>query len=337
MQSSLFPIAAVSLAAIFVPQTARTPTEWIVEDVSFPEAVTAVVETPEGVFARAGLWNRVIACDDAVVCIEPAEPPLPESAPDGIPGGLVAAVESGDGIQRAWYAEPTDRHPQSVLGDDGIAAGALIAEDLYGREYVVRLGPDEVFEDLTPRIVDINGDGVNEVITIRSSLRSGASVAVYYISAGQLIERAATEPIGRPGGWLNIAGIADFTGDRGLDIAIVRAPHDGGRLEILAWSRNQLRVVDTADGFSNHVFGSNDQGLSAVASVDGDRIPDLILPSAGRDAIRMVTAAGGKIRDIVTLPLPARVATTIGVLSDSATPSFATGLDDGSLVGIAKR
>jgi hypothetical protein len=110
-----------------------------------------------------------------------------------------------------------------------------------------------------------------------------------------------------------------------------------GRLEILAWSRDELKVVDSADGFSNHVFGSEDQDLSAVASVDGDRIPDLVLPSADRDEMRMVTAAGGKVRTLATLPLPARVVTNIGILEKGTRPSFATGLDDGSLLGIAKQ
>lgn len=336
MQGTLLQIAAVSVAAIFVPQTAQAPVEWVVEDVSFGEPVTAVVETPDGVFARAGEWNALFACDAAAVCAEPAEPFLPETPADGIPGGHVGTAASGEGIQRAWYSEPADRYPHGALGD-GIEGGALMAEDLYGRDYIVRLGPTEVFEDLTPRVVDIDGDGSNEVIAIRSSVRSGAAVVVYGLSGSRLIERAATEPIGRPNRWLNIAGIADFTGNGQLDIAIVKTPHIGGRLEILAWSRNELKVVDSADGFSNHVFGSQDQGLSAVASVDGDRIPDLILPSAARDAMRMVTAAGGKIRDIARLPLPGRVVTTIGLLSRSPSPTFATGLDDGSLIAITRR
>jgi len=336
MHSSLLQIAAASLAAIVVPQTAKTPAAWVVEEVAFPEAVDAVVQTPDGVFARAGAWKLIFSCEDALVCSEPDEPVLPEAAPDGIPGGFIATAASGEGIQRAWYAEPTDRYPHGALGD-GIEGGALVAEDRYGRGYLLRLGPAEVFEDLTPRVVDIDGDGSNEVVTIRSSVRAGAAVAVYGISGSRLIERGATEPIGRPNRWLNIAGIADFTGNGQLDIAIVKTPHTGGRLEILAWSRDELKVVDSAEGFSNHVFGSLDQGLSAVASVDGDRIPDLVLPSATREEIRMVTAAGGKIQTLATLPLPARVVTTIGILEKGARPSFATGLDDGSLIGITKQ
>jgi hypothetical protein len=212
-----------------------------------------------------------------------------------------------------------------------------VAEDVYGERYQVELDPSEVFEDLTPRVVDIDHDGRNEVIAIRTSLRTGASIAVYGVSGSRLIQRAATPPIGRPNRWLNIAGIADFTGDGRLNIAVVKTPHIGGLLEILAWDRNTLKIVDSADGFSNHAFGSTEMGLSAVVSVDGDRIPDLILPDAERKSLRMVTAAGGWIRDIAPVPLPADVATAIGTLTASGLPVFVVGLGDGRLVAVAAR
>lgn len=335
MQSTLLQVAAVSVAAIFVPQSGAPPIAWIVEDVSLSEPVEAVMRTPDGVFALASRWNLIFSCDDELVCSEPADPAFPDQAPDGIPDGFIADATGGEGIQRAWYADPTDRYPHGALGDI-IEGGAIVGEDVFGQLYVAELGPSEVFEDLTPRVVDINGDGRNEIITIRSSVRSGAAVAVYGISGTRLIELAATEPIGRSNRWLNIAGIADFTGNGQPDIAIVKTPHIGGRLEILAWERNELKLVDSAEGFSNHVFGSLAQGLSAVASVNGDRIPDLILPNAARDEIRMVTAAGGRINEIAVLPLPGRVVTDIGLLPDSGAPSFATGLEDGSLVVIAE-
>jgi hypothetical protein len=331
---SLIEIAATTLAAIVVPQNTVAPVKWTAEPVALSEPVTEVRQTPEGVFAWAGGWYELRLCDEAPLCAEPGEPILPETPEDGIPGGTVATAE-GDGIQRAWYAGPTDRYPHGALGD-AIEASMLVAEDVYSTLYTVELGPFDVFEDLAPRIVDIDGDGQNEVITIRSSLRSGAAVAVYYLSGRRLIERTSTPPIGRANRWLNIAGIADFTGDGRLNIAIVKTPHEGGKLEILDWSRNELKILDTFDGFSDHVFGSPELGLSAVASVDGDRIPDLILPNEDRTSLRMVTAAGGKIRDIASVPLPAELITAIGVLPGPR-PTFVAGLVDGELVAVSER
>jgi hypothetical protein len=334
MKISLIALAGVSLAAIVQPQGRSAPVKWTAEPVALSEKVTEVRQTPEGVFAWAGGWYQLRLCDEAPLCAEPGEPDLPETPEDGIPGGYVATAQ-GDGIQRAWYAEPTDRYSHGALGDT-IEAGALVAEDVFGTLYVVELGPLEVFEDLTPRIVDIDGDGNNEIITIRSSLRSGAAIAVYGLSGRRLIERTSTPPIGRANQWLNIAGIADFTGDGRLNIAVVKTPHQAGRLEILDWSRNELKVLDALDGFSDHVFGSPEQDLSAIASVDGDRIPDLILPSEDRRSLRLVTAAGGKIRNIATVPLPAELITAIGVLPGPS-PTFAAGLADSELVSVGMR
>lgn len=333
MQTSFFELATITLAAILTPQSTDVPVTWSADVVEVPEAVRGVRQTGDGVYARAGDWYAVLPCSGAPVCVEAAKPVSSELPDDGIPDGFVASTNVGEGIQRAWYSKPTDRYPHGALGDV-IEGGALVAEDGFGEIYVITLDATEVFEDLTPRIADIDGDGRNEVITIRSSVRSGAAIAVYGLSANRLIERASTPPIGRANRWLNIAGIADFTGNGQLDIAIVKTPHIGGRLEILAWNRNRLDVVDSAEGFSNHAFGSTDQGLSAVARIDDDRIPDLVLPDAQRRSLRMMTAAGGKIREILSLPLPARVETTIGTVPGAGSPIFVTGLGDGKLVSI---
>lgn len=335
MQFSLLQVAAVSLAAVVVPQNVKAPVTWLIEDVAFPDAVTDVVQTADGVYARAGEWYLVSPCPDALLCITPEEPILPDAPEDGIPDGRIAVAASGDGIQRAWYADPTERYTHGALGDI-VEGGALVAEDVYGQRFTASLGPTEVFEDLTPRIVDIDGDGDNEIITIRTSLNSGAQIAVYGMSGTRLIERTATTPIGRANRWLNIAGIADFTGDGQLNIAVVKTPHIGGILEILRWGRNELKRVDSAEGFSNHVLGSTDQGLSAIGKVNDDRIPDLVLPDAQRRSLRAVTAAGGRILEIASIPLPAEVVTAIGVVSDSGKAIFATGLSDGSLVAVTR-
>ena len=47
-----------------------------------------------------------------------------------------------------------------------------------------------VFEDRTPRVVDLDGDGANEVVAIRSSLSEGGGVAVYGLREGRLAELA---------------------------------------------------------------------------------------------------------------------------------------------------
>ncbi len=307
--------------------------DWVAAPVETPARVTEIRQVDDAVYAWAdGSWYRLSLCDDQPVCLTPGEPPERQAAPDGIPNGTVAYAD-GDGITSAWYTEPTDRYPHGALGDK-IEAGALVVQDVYGRRATVELPQDQVFEDLTPRIADLDGDGRNEVLAIRSSLRTGASLVAYDLAGSSLIEIDATPPIGQPNRWLNVAGIADFTGDRSLDIAAVRTPHTGGTLDIVTLDRRRFRVVDSEKGFSNHVFGSTEQDMSAIARINDDGIVDLALPDQDRRVLRMMTVAGGSLREITHVALDGQVVTAIGVLNALATPTFVLGLDDGRLIAI---
>ena len=309
--------------------------DWVAETLPTAAPVTEVRQVGDRVYIRAGGWLTAGACADGLVCEASSPPPEREPAPGGFPDGYVAEADNdNDGARAAWFAEATDRYPHGALGDP-IEAGALVAQDFRARQAIVRLGSDQVFEDVAPRIADLTGDGQNDVLAIRSSLLAGASVVVYRLVGGTLAEIAATPPIGRPNRWLNIAGIADFTGDRHLDIAVVETPHTGGTLEVLTLQAARLRLVDRMEGFSNHVFGSTELAMSAVADVNGDPIADLVLPDAERRSLRMVSAARGRLRELARVPLDGAVATAIGVVTVDDRPVFLLGLEDGRLVAVS--
>jgi hypothetical protein len=134
---------------------------------------------------------------------------------------------------------PTTRYGHSILGD-AVEAGELIVKSAKGRTFSLVLPPSEVFEDRYPRLADLDGDGTVEVVAIRSSLSFGASVAVYGLRKGTVMELASTPFIGRANRWLNIAGIARFRGRRGRETAYVQAPHIGGTLFLYAFEQGRL-------------------------------------------------------------------------------------------------
>jgi hypothetical protein len=182
----------------------------------------------------------------------------------------------------------------------------------------------------------MDGDGMAEIATIRSRLDGGAALAIYGLRNGQLEEIGATDPLGRPNRWLNIAGIADFTGDGRLDIALIKTPHIGGRLEIWTFRSGSLARVASAEGFSNHVIGSTELGLSAIADIDGDGTPELALPDAGRTELRILTVRDGVIDQRAAVAVGGRITTAIGVLKTPEGPIFVMGLEDGRAIAIRR-
>lgn len=231
----------------------------------------------------------------------------------GLPDGCVVRG-SGD-VRSAWYVAPTNRYAHGILGD-AIEAGGLRVELANGAQTTLTLPEDHVFEDRTPRLADLDGDGRSEIITIRSSTRLGGSVAVYGVRGEALVELGATPYIGRSNRWLNIAGIADFTGQGGLQVAFVETPHIGGTLKLAVFDGSTMQVVAQAGGFSNHAIRSREQRLSVVADVDGDGAMDLILPNARRDHLIAMTFRPSLER-LVQLPLPSSVEQMVGDASSN--------------------
>ncbi|WP_421725076.1 FG-GAP repeat domain-containing protein [Bauldia sp.] len=320
---------ALLIAAAVASVSPAHASAWIVERLNLPGPVTELRQDGPAVYVKAGGWIRLEACDGGI-CRADATPPAISSAPDGIPHGAIA---TGTGnVTEAWYAEPTDRYGHGVLGDR-IEGGALTV--IAGGERLThRLHDDHVFEDLTPRIVDLDGDGAEEVVTIRANVREGAGLAVYGAAAGRLSEVAATPTIGRANRWLNVAGIADYSGDGSPDIAIVVTPHIGGRLEFWTLDDGGLERLDAARGFSNHAIGSTELALSATVDIDEDGVLDLVVPDAKRTILRFVAAKDGRILDLGQVPLGGRAATAIGVIEQGDRPVFLLGLENGVAVAV---
>ena len=286
----------------------------------------------------AAVWalcaGPALAEDWTVTPVDPASLPasiVPETgqpARNGLPDGQVARAR-GD-ILAAWYADPTTRYRHAILGD-GIEAGALVVRTDRGEAQMLVLPASEVFEDRTPRLVDLDGDGRIEVVTIRASTTLGAAIAVYGLVDGALVERAVSTPIGMANRWLNVAGIDDFMGLGRRQIAIVRTPHIGGTLIFLDFVGDDLVPVADRYGFSNHEIGAIEQRLSAVADVNGDGRPDLAVPSDRRDALLIMGFDNDRLVERAAIALPARIDKAIKVEGTGESVRFTVGLSDGSV------
>ena len=192
--------------------------------------------------------------------------------------------------------------------------------------------PSLVFEDREPRIADINGDGQDEIIVVRSYLRQGAALAIIAVRGNGLEIIAETPPIGEHFRWLNPAGIADFDGDGKPDVALVRMPHTHGELEV--WTLRDDKLVRTYRDYdvSNHAVRGVHFKLSAVADFDGDGLADLAIPSFDRRSLRVLGFRNGRVREIDRIALPAGAAEDFELVQRHGRTAVRVGLNGGRSV-----
>lgn len=247
-------------------------------------------------------------------------------------------ARSGD--WRAWYSGDTARYAHGVLGDEW-EAETLVVERA-GERFQFTLGPDSVFEDLEPRIADLNNDGVPEFIAIKSYLNAGAAVALFGFRDGVFAPLAESEPIGSANRWLNPAGVADYDGDGATEIAVVRTPHIGGIIQHFGWDGGPvLRLERSVRGYSTHRIGSTLLALSITLDWNGDGIPDLMLPRQDHRTLTVVTWTGEEFVELAAFTNEARITTRFarirppqGQQSGSAGEYVIYGLEDGTVRAI---
>ena len=164
--------------------------------------------------------------------------------------GLLAQEGHAQAITKAEYAAPTTRYAHGVSGD-AVEWGALRLTLHDGRRLTMRLPESLVFEDVAPRLADLDGDGAPEVITVESSLTQGARLAIYG-PAGRI---SATPHIGQRNRWLAPIGAADMDGGGAMEIAYIDRPHLAKTLRLWRYRDRQLTEIATINGLTNHKIG----------------------------------------------------------------------------------
>ena len=306
-------------------------------------------------FASAAWWLASASAVAMGLMVEPAParcgqsvtlaPPVPAAAAKRLGGSQ--AVHGERDIAWAWLGTPTNRYPHKALGSITHAATLHVlvaAADTSSnataalRELTYTLPLHKVFEDLTVRLVDIDGDGRDEMVVIESDALRGSSIVVLGLRppAGKLGNKTgnkadntagATQPVGMAitelarstatGGtfyWLNPVGMADFDGDGKLDIASVTTPHVGGVLTLYHYRPPLIEAFAKAMDVSNHRMQDPEQDLAVIVELPGLR-PTVIVPDMSLKALHALRweASGtvgesGKWKELADVkPLAARV------------------------------
>lgn len=245
---------------------------------------------------RGALWGLCLwlaGSGGAFAClISPhAATQMPESLSNQWPG---------HGGSLAWYDGPTTRYAHGVLGD-AIEATRLHAYSEAALsscgDQSVTLPEEMVFEDTAPRLVDLDGDAMPEILVVQSHQRLGAQLAVYRVANDGIgIDLLATTPfIGRTNRWLAPIGAADLDGDGLVEIAYIDRPHLDRTLRVWRYVpgglRGQDRLVEVAalGGLTNHRIGED---FISGGLRDCGTGPELITANADWSQV-MATALSG--------------------------------------------
>jgi len=169
---------------------------------------------------------------------------------------LAAAPTHAQMAVSATYEGPSTRYPHGALGDD--IEHTMLAVTLANGQ-VLRVGWDAsvVFEDTAPRLVDLNGDGRPEVITVEAHEQQGARLAIWGVAEDQVFPMAATPWIGQRFRWLAPLGAADLDGDGAMEIAYIDRPHLAKTLRVWRITFPEpgtaiLTEIASAPGLTNH-------------------------------------------------------------------------------------
>lgn len=208
---------------------------------------------------------------------------------------LFAGNGYAEGITEAWYADSTDRYGHFALGKPHEYA-AITARTDRGDYLRFELPAGLVFEDLKPRIVNLGAGADKQLLTIVSGLDGGARLMILRQDGSVLVPAAQSEPIGAAMRWMNPVAVADLDGDGQVEIAAVITPHIGGTLKIFRLDGKRLVEIAALGGFSNHVYGSAELGLSTVVAVEGRMM--LVVPDATRRHLRLVAFADGRLVEL---------------------------------------
>lgn len=192
-------------------------------------------------------------------------------------------------ITSARYIDPVERYGHFALGSPHEYA-ALSVNTNSGERFDFVLPEDEVFEDLTPRLVQLATDQAPAILAIVSSRHRGARLALIELTRTGLSIAAQSQSIGTPMRWLNPVGVADLDGDGNAEIAAVITPHIGGNLKVYRQQGDALVEIAALGGFSNHVYRSTELGLSAPVSIDGQM--RLLVPDFTRRQLRVIAMGG---------------------------------------------
>lgn len=225
----------------------------------------------------------------------------------------------------------TGRYPHNVLGD-GVEAESLSliqTEPSFELLWTAPMPEGKVIEGLSPLWVDLDHNGIREILVTASDDQTGAQLLLFDENGARIAAGAA---IGRGFRWRHQLVAAPFEPQADWLLADVLTPHIGGVVEFSQWVEDRLEVRLLLEGYSSHRLGSRNLDMAFAADVNGDGVAELIVPSEEMDRLAAVQYAGETAVVVWTISLGGQLLTNLaGVTLQDGSLAFGAGVEGGLL------
>ncbi len=238
--------------------------------------------------------------------------------------------------QVALYANASDqRYTHGIMGDALEAATLLVLDVRDSRIRLlarVDLPGEDVYEGIAPFWADIDGDGVEDLVTTVANGALGARLRAYIWDGGAIRQELDGAPIGQGKRWRHQLSAAPFGPAGQIEIAATRTPHIVGALEFYRLGGDALERTATFPGVTTHALGSRNLDQTAAGDFNGDGRPEVLAMDVERRAVVAVQRDESGAREVWRLEAGAEITSNfapVELLQDRL--ALAVGTADGRL------
>ena len=238
--------------------------------------------------------------------------------------------------QVALYANAADQpNTPGIMGDPLEAATLLVLEV---RESEIRLlarvdlPGEDVYQGVAPFWADVDGDGLEDLVTTVSNGSLGARLRAYLWDGAGIRQEVDGPPIGPGHRWRHQLSAGRFGPEGVIEIAAMRAPHIDGVLEFFRVDDGALIPAAALPGYTSQVIGSPNLDQTAAGDFNGDGRPEVLVLHPARKSIAAVQRLDGGAQEIWRLEAGAEILSNfapVELLEDRL--ALAVGTQDGRL------
>ena len=182
--------------------------------------------------------------------------------------------------QIALYANATEG--QNRRGDSSgqfAASTLLVLEARAGQIRILArmdLPGEDVYAGIAPFWSDIDGDGVEDLVTTVSNSSLGARLRAYVWDGAGIRQEIDGPASGRGNPWRHQLTAARFGPDGSIEIAAIRTPRLAGEIEFFRLGDGALELSAAFPGATSHTVGSRNFDQTAAGDFNGDDLPEVL-------------------------------------------------------------